>query len=86
MSWKRRMLIKLHPQQVLDCLVEVITWIMETWALVRVLIIFILVLSTMLMYVRDNIPAADDLNQQLGQYYEDICDDNCALSVFCNSR
>ena len=73
MSWGTIIKTKLHPQKILDRVVDVILWMMEIWALVRVFLILSLVLVTVLLYIIEVTPNIEEITKNLEHCYENYC-------------
>lgn len=85
MNW-RVILSKLHPEHLLDCLVNVMIHLMETWAIVRVTIILSLVLATIIMNAWDVTPSKQDVADKLKEYHENFCTSDWMHDTNLNRR
>ena len=50
MEWIRKILRKIHPQNLLDLFVDAVLLMMEIWALLRVALILLIVVASIILY------------------------------------
>jgi len=49
MEWIKRILTKIHPQNLLDMFIDAVLLMMEIWAVLRVILILLLVVATIIL-------------------------------------
>jgi hypothetical protein len=59
MKWKA-ILRRLHPENLVDCLVDIILWVTEVWAIVRAIVTVLLIVLVIIYYITDKLPS--DIN------------------------
>jgi len=72
MKWKV-ILRKLHPENLVDCLVDTIIWMMEAWAIIRAIIIMMLVVIVLSINIQKLLPDYDTIQKWIGEEHEKVC-------------
>ena len=50
MEWIKRILKRIHPQNLLDLFVDAVLMLMEIWAVLRVALIMLIVVASIILY------------------------------------